>query len=221
MRLVPLLLAALLASCSHDFVASKGNPRAQAAQVEDRTPSDLAGKLAVVYFEGTVTDKSVDAIIGFIEKVNELRMGAIVISIDSPGGYVQAGIKLTHAMERSSVPVFCVVDGQADSMAFYILQACRTRLMTRRSLLMVHEPSTTGEGNLHDMRAIVEQLQALTNSMAQFESARLNISRAELERRIRNREWWMQPAEALRVGAVDAVVESEAELLTSLRASLR
>jgi ATP-dependent protease ClpP protease subunit len=68
------------------------------------------------------------------------RFPAVLFEINSPGGSV-AGFRIAKALEDSEVPVVCVVDGLAASMAFYILQSCDTRLMTGHSLLMAHEPS--------------------------------------------------------------------------------
>lgn len=135
---------------------------------------------------------------------------AIVLEIDTPGGEVAEGFTIVKAIEETRVPIVCVVDGQADSMGFYITQSCSVRVMTARSRLMTHEPSMGAEVSGHPIqwRNAFEHLKALADAMAVYESARMKISLEEFKKRIADgTDWWMGSVEAKSVGAVDCVVD--------------
>jgi ATP-dependent protease ClpP protease subunit len=107
--------------------------------------------------------------------------------------------------------VVCVVDGKAMSMAFYILQTCDVRLMTKRSYLMVHQPIAQG---IEDSQPVplenrLRRLQAIDNAMMQQYVKRMKISAKELRARIDGgREYYLNSDDAVKAGAVDGVVES-------------
>jgi ATP-dependent protease ClpP protease subunit len=133
----------------------------------------------------------------------------VVLRIDSLGGSVSAGEAFSRLIERVPMNVICVVDGQAASMAFYILQSCDVRVMTTRSMLLIHEPSMAGvSGNQHELRRAAEYLEILADRMATHESSRLFISKEELVKKIHDRDWTLLPTEAMEIGAIDQVIEA-------------
>lgn len=176
-------------------------------------------RIASVDFAMEVDAASVAALGAYIARANAAGADAIVIRIDSPGGIVPEGMRLAKAIEDSRAPVYCIVDGMAASMAFYILQSCNHRIMTRRSSLMVHEPSTVRDqrGNWQDFMAIVVYLRTLGNGMASHECRRLVISQEDCESHFQlGQEWWLGWMDALKVGAVDTVIESPQVFLEQL-----
>jgi ATP-dependent protease ClpP protease subunit len=167
-----------------------------------------------------VTDKSAKDIARRIEQANAADVDFIVLEMNTPGGSVSAGQELARQIEMSPAPVICVTDGQASSMGFYLLQSCDYRMMTKRSLLMVHEPSLSGDfgGQQKDWKNMYGDLHALSEAMLYHEAHRLKISRAELAQHIANgQSWFMNIDEAIKIGAVDGVTDSVEAVLRSYR----
>jgi ATP-dependent protease ClpP protease subunit len=143
----------------------------------------------------------------------------VVVVLDSIGGATQLAheiVKLIDAArDDQNIKTDCVVDGRGWSSAFYILQACDRRYMTKRSTLMAHNPQFFNEvitlSSLRDGSAQA-QLEAVSRAFAEHNGARLKMSMEEYRHRIDGRQWWLAWSEALKVGAVDKIVESDAEV---------
>jgi ATP-dependent protease ClpP protease subunit len=163
-----------------------------------------------ITFAARVDAKSVAQAIRFLEQANADNPQAIVLEISSPGGEVDAGFLLMKAVERSHAPVVCVVDGEAASMAFAILQSCSRRAMTTRSSLLAHQISVSVQnfgGNEKDWRNVAEMLRVAGEALDRHCAHRLHVNFEEYRAKIADgKDWWMTPAEALAVGAVDQVV---------------
>jgi ATP-dependent protease ClpP protease subunit len=158
-----------------------------------------------------VDDESVAKTGKLIQEANAAGVDAIVLELATPGGSVMAGMELARQIEMSHAPVYCVADGEVASMGFYILQSCMTRMMTKRSVLMMHEPAVTAQihGKQTDYRNIQSALHAMAEAMLDFEARRLKISKDAARKKIENgQDWNMLYDEARAVGAVDGVVPS-------------
>jgi ATP-dependent protease ClpP protease subunit len=169
-------------------------------------------RVGIVFFEGEVTSDRVDDTIREMVVAKDQGAKAILLDINSPGGEVGAGIRLSKVIEifgLGNIPVVCLVDTQASSMAFYILQSCTVRLMTDRSLLMAHEPSFSPQyAKSDELKQDAKILEKLGHAMNHHMARRLKISLAEFEQRVAGKDWFMTDEEALEVGAVDQVVQS-------------
>lgn len=152
---------------------------------------------------GRVTDESIARVLAWMDAQEAAGAGELVIDIDSSGGDVDAGFALIRRLDARRIIVYCVVDGWAASMGFAILQSCDSRLMTNRSLVMTHEAYITNASGGDD----AEYLAAVNETLAAQCARRLNLTieryKAKVAAGVR---WWMRPAEALSVGAVDRVV---------------
>jgi ATP-dependent protease ClpP protease subunit len=232
MRIPIFILAALLSFCCAapkykpvDISKLLGPLPAQKVPAVPAVPVELApGKhpTAHVRFVGGINMKSAldlaEAM--YMVQVSTPTPEFILLEIDSVGGSVQSGFLMTKMVEESPVPVYCIVDGKAASMAFYVLQGCKLRFMTARSTLTVHEPAQvlpSGRGTRQDYMKDAERLRTLNISMSYFWSRRLNISREEFLRRIDDKDWVMSAPEAFGVKAVDQVVMTVDQVLHSLR----
>lgn len=162
-----------------------------------------------------INDESVTPIIDGLENAPHAKGDAVVIEIDSPGGEVEAGFKLVKAIEHYPAKVICVVDGEADSMASYIFVACDVRAMTRRSILMIHQPGMGGGGQVHDLLNAADWLKASGAGMMEHYGLHMHgITVAELASRTAGgRELWFDWKAAQKYGAVDIVVDRVGDLM--------
>ena len=140
--------------------------------------------------------------------------GRVVIDIDSPGGGVEAGLKIIEAIHDHKTPVICRVNGRAASMAFVVLESCGVREATDQSLFMGHSVSARIETQGHS----TDISQAAANAAAAMKA----ISRA-LAYHVCHRipglpiktcmdsmsdgsEFWISANDLLAVGGLDLIV---------------
>lgn len=173
------------------------------------------------FFTGDVNPASVLKAVNFIVQANRRGVKAIVLEINSDGGSVDAGFLLAKAIESSPAPVTCVVDGEAMSMAFYILQSCTTRVMTFRSSLMTHEVRLVSVGGVHETERVLlndlDLVRASSRGFAEHVSRRMGMPYQEYDRHVRGgRDWYMNHEQALKFHAVDRVVSTVTEAMALL-----
>ena len=148
---------------------------------------------------------------GFLAKFKELdgKTEEIWVRIDSLGGSVFGGQELIRGMEIAKSNVVCVVDWKAYSMAFYVLQSrgCDFRLMTKRSSLMAHEPSTESGGNAGSLRDDADLLDALNEGFLVTAAERMNMTVAALRAKTERRTWWLDYKGAEKYHAIDGWVD--------------
>jgi ATP-dependent protease ClpP protease subunit len=177
-----------------------------------------------IKFDVAVDDDVVQHTINIIDEVTKAGAKAIIIEINTPGGSVDAGFRLSKVIEDSPVPVVCVVDGEAASMGMYILQSCHKRLMTKRSSLMIHEAAIGAEefyGHEVKWRSIADRLSALNRAIVEHISKRMNVPPSKMLAKISGGyQWWMNHKEALATKAVDSVVVDVKSVTKSYRDTL-
>lgn len=175
---------------------------------------------AKIVFEGEVNEKTVTEIINAMVKIQFMGINRVILEINSGGGLVDQGFRLSKYIESSTMNVTCVVDGEAASMGYYILQSCDYRVMTRRSTLMIHDPFV----EVYNLRLTRRELeyrlrQQDHNAYGWMEHAghRLKISVKELRKRVRRYgDYELNCDEALEIGAVDELVTSTREVFQPL-----
>lgn len=174
----------------------------------------------VVHLDGTVNAASMDALVKSLDMADEnADVRLVLVEINSKGGDVDEGIKGAKALERANTPIACLVDGEADSMAFYLLQSCPLRMMTKRSTVMVHNPVVVlrerWTANWRELKVWSNRFKAYERGMSEHYTHRMTTSAAELEQIFveHNGEWWMNWPEAEQKHAVDKVVDNLSEAL--------
>lgn len=164
-------------------------------------------------FKGEVIDSTVKEAIDFIHDANKNKAQVVIFEFDTPGGGVDAGLDLAMEIERSTVPVYCIVDNDAFSMGFVLFESCNLRILTKRAELMAHEVSGAGvvSGKKYKFQDIARDLDRTDKQIAERVAPRLRMTVHVFQERIRNQEWWMDWQEALHAHAVDYVVDTFAD----------
>lgn len=184
-------------------------------------PSGGARWVPLVRMVGPIDESTLTRVDARLREAVAGKADAVVLEIDSPGGGAVASHQIGRSLERSPVPVTCVVDGEAASGALLVLQSCRVRLMTRRSALMAHEIgySVTTSGHPNDWQAVADMARVENEAVVEAYVARTGIGAAEMARRIDGgRQWWFDWREAVARRVVDRVTSSpEAEVRALLR----
>lgn len=188
------------------FLVASLTPTARA----DQQPAQPV--VASLRIEGFINDETVKSFEQHLVAAAAANAQTVRVLINSPGGEVDAGMRIARYLERIPVPVTCIVDGEAASMAFIILQSCQFRVATARATLMTHEPlqmvTTDTYLTMSRMRELLDELRVLSAMFEQHLLARAKVSRAEYRRHVVNRNWWMTPEEALAAGFIDVIIDS-------------
>ena len=126
--------------------------------------------------------------------------------INSPGGSVTAGLSVYDTMQfiRCDIATMCV--GQAASMGAFLLAAGAhgKRVALPNSRMMLHQPSGGSQGVAADIeiqaREIVLIRARLNEILAKHTSQAIEKIAEDTDR-----DYWMNPEEALEYGLVDTV----------------
>jgi len=177
-------------------------------------------------FSEPVTRGSVKKLESFLASAVKAGADMVMLEITTPGGDYDAGHEAARLIENSAAFVVCVADERVASMGFYILQSCDRRLMTERTVLMAHQVAAMTPDmsmNLFEIEQVSNRLRALEFAYAAHCTRQMKITRAEFQARVTGgKQWWLNAQEALRYGAVDAVVKQNPnEVLKDLRAGKR
>ena len=130
----------------------------------------------------------------------------IHLYINSPGGSVTAGLSVYDTMQfvRCDIATMCV--GQAGSMGAFLLAAGAEgkRVALPNSRIMLHQPSGGSQGVATDIeiqaREIILIRARLNEILAEHTSQPVEKIAEDTDR-----DYWMNPEEALQYGLVDTV----------------
>lgn len=160
-----------------------------------------------------LTDIDDDTVKPIIEKLKQFKAQGrkdVWIRVNSFGGSVDTGHQLMQVIEGYGSPITCISDTKSMSMGFYILQSCDKRLMTKRSVLMAHQPSTQIQGNSQKLRDEAKYLDILMNGFVETCVERMAITKEEFLEKTQDKIWYMGWEEALRYKAIDGTISPRA-----------
>lgn len=92
----------------------------------------------VVLLHGPITQSSGDYTAGLMASALLLSRDKIILSIDSGGGVLSGGYKITRILGQFGDRIICRVDGKASSLAFFIFSHCKNKVVTSKSSFMWH-----------------------------------------------------------------------------------
>ena len=150
---------------------------------------------------GEVNRSSIKTVIS--DLVNRDPSKEFYIYIESPGGSVMAGLLLVDYLATQK-NITCVASFAA-SMAFSILQACPTRIVTPSAVIMQHEAYQIADGKQtsDDAKTSTNILVQMNDLMATFEAKRLGISKEKFLELIKHEYWLIGSVKILHDNAAD------------------
>ena len=163
-----------------------------------------------ITFIGTPIDDSIANLVIaqllFLEQEDSSR--DIALYINSPGGYVSAGLAIYDTMQfvRPDISTYCI--GQAASMAA-VLSAGGTegkRFALPNSILMIHQPLGGYSGQATDIEIHAQEILRLKQRMAEILADHTGQD-IETIKKDTERDNFIPAEEALEYGLVDKILE--------------
>ncbi|MEO5564027.1 MAG: ATP-dependent Clp protease proteolytic subunit [Chitinophagaceae bacterium] len=187
---------------------------------EEQPKSDImmfSKKLEKYFFEtrsihlwGVVDDKSAKDIVAKLLLLDADKPGEeIKFYINSPGGVVTSGMVMYDTMRMITSPVSTICMGLAASMGSILLSGGKkgSRMIYPSGEVMIHQPSLGGyiRGVSTDLEIQAKQTQRVKEMGAKILAENCGKTVEQVMTDF-DRDYWMNPEEAIKYGIVDKIV---------------
>ena len=162
-----------------------------------------------IVFLGTPIDDSVASLIIaqllFLEAENSDK--DIFLYINSPGGYVSAGLGIYDTMNYIKPSVATICMGQASSMAAVLLAggAAGKRSALPNSRVMIHQPLGGAEGQASDIKIQADEILRLRARLTSILAKSTKQTLRKIEKDT-DRNFFMNADEAKKYGIIDTIL---------------
>lgn len=163
----------------------------------------------IIFLGGDVNGDRMDTIVAQMLFLDSLNNEPIHLFINSGGGECYSGLELVSVMRYIKSPVHTTVLGIAASMAAVIASSGEKghRKALPYSRFMVHQPSSgVNYSTFRDQQIHLKEMESLRQDLYEILSQNSGQTMEEIER-LCDRDNWMKPDEAIRLGFLDAVVD--------------
>jgi ATP-dependent Clp protease, protease subunit len=146
----------------------------------------------------------------------------ISIYINSPGGSITAGLAILDTMRvvQPDIVTYCI--GQAASMAAVLL-ACGAkgkRYSLPHSRILIHQPSMSGlAGQATDIEIYAREILRMRGTLNKIIAEAAGQPLERIERDV-DRDYILDPAQALEYGLIDQIVSSASDVHPRLEPTL-
>ncbi len=131
----------------------------------------------------------------------------IYLYINSPGGYVSAGLGIYDTIQYIKPDVATICIGQASSMGAFLLaggtKGKRSALPNAR--IMIHQPLGGAQGQASDIKIQADEILYLKHAINKIlaDNTKKTLKQIETDT---DRNFFMSPAEAIKYGIIDKVL---------------
>ena len=130
----------------------------------------------------------------------------ITLYINSPGGYVSAGLAIYDTMQhiRPNIATICI--GNSVSMAAVLFAAGSKgkRYALPNSRIMLHQPSGAAGGQSSDIQIHAREIMRTKETLAEIVAKHSGRSLEEVYKKT-DRDFYLSPKEALEFGIIDEI----------------
>ena len=166
-------------------------------------------KERLIFITGPIDDTTASLVCAqllFLESENPKK--DIAIYINSPGGYVTAGLAIYDTMQYIRCPISTVCIGQAASMGSLLLAAGDkgNRIALPNARVMVHQPSGGYRGVATDIERHAEEILDLKKRLNNIYVEHTGQTYEAIEKKL-DRDTFMTSEDAKAFGIIDTVYE--------------
>ena len=166
----------------------------------------------IIFLTGEIDDAVANTVIAqllFLEHQDPKK--DIQMYINTPGGYIFAGMAIYDTMQLIKPAVSTICVGMAASMGSVILSggAKGKRYMLPHSEVMIHQPSGGAQGQSSDMEISVRKILAQKEVLYKILAANTGKKKDVIEKDA-DRDYWMNAEDAKKYGIIDKVITKTA-----------
>lgn len=140
------------------------------------------------------------------EQIKDLGNKPLDIHINSYGGEVFEGFAIYNTLKDYKGNKTVYIDGIAASIASVIAMCGDKIVMSKASMLMIHNASGFAYGNAEEMQKVVNALEQINSVIRGIYVAKTGMSEDEIKNLMDN-ETYLQPQECLEYGFIDEIKE--------------
>ncbi len=140
-----------------------------------------------------------------IQELENAKGEDVIVSINSPGGYVWDGSEIYTALKNYPGDTESQIVGLAASAASFIATGTNKVRITPTGQIMVHNAATVGYGDHRDMTKTAERLKVTDKTIVNAYMLKTGKTEEELLDMMAE-ETWMDPQQALENGFVDEIM---------------
>ena len=162
-----------------------------------------------IFLSGEVNGDTMDTIVAQMLFLDSQNHSPINLYINSGGGECYSGLELVSVMRFIESPVYTTVLGLAASMGAVIASNGEKghRKALPYSRFMIHQPSSgVGYSTFRDQQIHLQEMENLKRDLYEVLSQNSGRPIDEIEQ-LCDRDKWMKPEEAIRLGFLDEVIE--------------
>ena len=164
-----------------------------------------------IVFLGTPIDDNVSSLIiaQFLFLEAEDPDKDIYLYINSPGGYITAGMAIFDTMNYIKPDVATICMGQASSMGAFLLAGGKKgkRSALPNSRIMIHQPMGGAEGQATDIKIQADEIIRLKSKLNKILAKQTSQKITKVEKDS-DRNYFMSADEAKKYGIIDTVLTS-------------
>ena len=189
---------------------------------DGKDPVSMLFENRQIFINGEITAQDMDYAVAQVLALNaEDPDSDIYLLIDSPGGDINAGLALYNACQYVSNDIVTIGIGICASMGSFLLSSGTKgkRFAFKDCEIMYHMASGGYNGTSADVKIWSERLLKVQKTVNEYLSDFSGLSTEEIEK-LTDRDNFMSPEEALKLGFIDRVITTQkdmADYLESLK----
>ena len=175
------------------------------------TPTiDIDGFIGDLFWEES--KNTVKAIKARLKEISKLKAKKIIVNINSPGGFVDAGLGIHDILAAHKAEIETNVEGLTASMATIIAQSANKgmRRMSDNALFLIHQPMNGAFANVTEAEQNLEELKKVNSRLVNIYDKRNSVSDEEEIRELmgvnNGNGKWIDADEALDLGYIDEIL---------------
>ena len=185
-----------------------GEPTAQWVDIYNRLYRER-----ILFLGQVIDDELANQLIGIMLYLNsEDESKELYMYINSPGGYVNAGLAIYDTMQHIQANVTTICVGCASSMASFVLVGgtLGQRIALQHARIMIHQPLGGSQGQASNVKLEALEVLRLRQQVGRLYAKRTGQSLAVVARDM-DRDRYLSAADARQYGLIDNVAQQENE----------
>ncbi len=165
----------------------------------------------ILFLSGEVCSDTMDTLVAQMLFLDAQSHEPIKLYINSGGGECYSGLELVSVMRYIKSPVHTIVLGCAASMGAVIASSGEKgyRKALPYSRFMIHQPSSgVGYSTFKDQQIHLREMERLKWDLYEVLASNSGKASEEIEK-LCDRDNWMKPEEAIKLGFLDEVIENK------------